>query len=106
MNQRIKQLDELLRGEATGQSQLEGGRLELPAREMCLMILALGALSGLCTGSFALFRALFVQSNPIPLKFALSRMGRIRNELRLPLVPLSDECKGGVIDALRGVGAL
>ena len=53
-----------------------------------------------------LFRALFVQSNPIPLKFALSRMGRIRNELRLPLVPLSDECKGGVIDALRGVGAL
>jgi 4-hydroxy-tetrahydrodipicolinate synthase len=38
-----------------------------------------------------LFQALFVESNPIPLKFALAETGRIRNELRLPLVPLSAE---------------
>jgi 4-hydroxy-tetrahydrodipicolinate synthase len=34
-----------------------------------------------------LFRALFVESNPIPLKAALWLLGIMRNELRLPLVP-------------------
>jgi 4-hydroxy-tetrahydrodipicolinate synthase len=53
-----------------------------------------------------LFRALFVESNPIPVKFALHRMGRIRNELRLPLVPLSAEHEPTVADALRLVGAI
>ena len=38
-----------------------------------------------------LFSALFCDTNPIPLKFALAAMGRIENELRLPLVPLSTE---------------
>jgi 4-hydroxy-tetrahydrodipicolinate synthase len=35
-----------------------------------------------------LFRAAFVESNPIPIKAALALMGRIGNVLRLPLVPL------------------
>jgi len=35
--------------------------------------------------------ALFVETNPIPVKAALSMMGRIRNELRLPLVPISEK---------------
>jgi 4-hydroxy-tetrahydrodipicolinate synthase len=34
--------------------------------------------------------AAFVESNPIPAKAALAMMGRIENELRLPLVPLGD----------------
>ena len=33
------------------------------------------------------FSACFVESNPIPIKAALSEMGLISNELRLPLVP-------------------
>lgn len=37
-----------------------------------------------------LHRALFVESNPIPVKWALSQMGLIENELRLPLTPLSE----------------
>jgi 4-hydroxy-tetrahydrodipicolinate synthase len=53
-----------------------------------------------------LFRALFVESNPIPVKFALHRMGRVRNELRLPLVPLSAEHEPTVADALRAAGAI
>jgi len=53
-----------------------------------------------------LFKALFVESNPIPVKFALHRMGRIRNELRLPLVPLSAEHEPTVADALRLAGAI
>lgn len=37
-----------------------------------------------------LHEKLFVQSNPIPVKWALSRMGRVQNELRLPLTALSE----------------
>ena len=37
-----------------------------------------------------LFGAAFVESNPIPIKAALAMMGRIRNVLRLPLVPLDE----------------
>ena len=36
-----------------------------------------------------LHQALFVESNPIPVKWALHQMGLIHNELRLPLTPLS-----------------
>ena len=36
-----------------------------------------------------LFRVLFLETNPIPVKAALSMMGLIRDELRLPLVTLS-----------------
>ena len=35
--------------------------------------------------------ALFVETNPIPVKAALAMMGRIKNELRLPLIPISDK---------------
>lgn len=38
-----------------------------------------------------LFRALFWESNPIPVKAALSFCGLIEDELRLPLTPLSGE---------------
>ncbi len=53
-----------------------------------------------------LFTALFCQTNPIPLKFALAEMGRIRNELRLPLTPLDAPHQETVRDALRHAGAL
>jgi 4-hydroxy-tetrahydrodipicolinate synthase len=53
-----------------------------------------------------LFKALFVETNPLPVKFALHRMGRIKNELRLPLVPLSAEHEPTVAEALRRAGAL
>ena len=53
-----------------------------------------------------LFKALFVETNPIPVKFALHRLGRARNELRLPLVPLSAEHEPTVADALRRCGAI
>ena len=36
-----------------------------------------------------LFKACFVEPNPIPGKAALAQLGLIRNELRLPLVPAS-----------------
>lgn len=40
---------------------------------------------------YPLFRALFLETNPAPVKAALAGMGLIRNELRLPLVPVREE---------------
>ena len=36
-----------------------------------------------------LMRALFVETNPIPVKQALAFMGKCANELRMPLVPMT-----------------
>ena len=35
-------------------------------------------------------RVLFLESNPIPIKAAMAMMDYCRDELRLPLVPLSE----------------
>jgi len=37
-----------------------------------------------------LFHALFIETNPIPVKTALAMMKRIRDEIRLPLCPMAD----------------
>jgi 4-hydroxy-tetrahydrodipicolinate synthase len=37
----------------------------------------------------ALFKGLFIETNPMPVKAALARMGIIENVLRLPLVPMT-----------------
>lgn len=50
--------------------------------------------------------AAFVESNPIPAKYALSLMDRIENVLRLPLVPLSESHEATVRAALMAAGAL
>ena len=46
-----------------------------------------------------LFRALFVETNPIPVKTAASILGLCSDEMRLPMIPLSGEN----LDALRRV---
>jgi 4-hydroxy-tetrahydrodipicolinate synthase len=51
-------------------------------------------------------RAAFVESNPIPAKAALSMMGRMKNVLRLPLVPLAEAHVVTVRQALMAAGAL
>ena len=45
--------------------------------------------------------ALFVESNPIPVKWALARMGRIPDGIRLPLTPLSAQHEARVEAAMR-----
>lgn len=37
---------------------------------------------------FGLFKGLFIETNPMPVKAALTRMGFIKNVLRLPLTPM------------------
>jgi 4-hydroxy-tetrahydrodipicolinate synthase len=53
-----------------------------------------------------LFNALFVTSNPIPLKAALQMVGRPAGEPRLPLVPATAEERGRVRKALEDAGLL
>jgi 4-hydroxy-tetrahydrodipicolinate synthase len=53
-----------------------------------------------------LHRQLFVEANPIPVKWALARMGKIGPALRLPLVALSDAYHPALEAALREAGAL
>lgn len=51
-----------------------------------------------------LFKALFIESNPIPLKWALSQMGMIQPGIRLPLTPLAENYHQTVRDALESAG--
>ena len=53
-----------------------------------------------------LFNALFVTSNPIPLKAALEMVGRPAGEPRLPLVPATQEERARVRKALEDAGLL
>jgi len=51
-----------------------------------------------------LHRSLFVEANPIPVKWAVSRMGKMKNALRLPLTPLSPSAYAAVEAAMRKAG--
>jgi 4-hydroxy-tetrahydrodipicolinate synthase len=53
-----------------------------------------------------LHRDLFVESNPIPVKWALHRMGLIEGGLRLPLVGLTADNQPAVEAALRQAGCI
>jgi 4-hydroxy-tetrahydrodipicolinate synthase len=50
--------------------------------------------------------ALFVESNPVPVKYAAERLGLCRAEVRLPLSPLSASGQRVVEEALRQSGLL
>jgi 4-hydroxy-tetrahydrodipicolinate synthase len=47
---------------------------------------------------------LFVEANPIPVKWALAKMGRIPGGIRLPLVPLSAANEAVVLGAMKEAG--
>ena len=51
-----------------------------------------------------LHRALFFESSPSPTKYAVSRLGRCENRVRLPLVPVSAECEARVDAAMVAAG--
>jgi 4-hydroxy-tetrahydrodipicolinate synthase len=51
-----------------------------------------------------LHQALFLEANPIPVKWALERMGLMRGRLRLPLTPLAARFQDTVDQALRQAG--
>lgn len=55
-------------------------------------------------GMQRLHKAMFVETNPIPAKWAAARLGLIGDGIRLPLVPLSRQYHTQVLEALQSAG--
>ena len=53
-----------------------------------------------------LFRLLFIESNPIPAKWMLYKMGLIQNAIRLPLVELDGTYQDDVMSEIKQLGIL
>jgi len=53
-----------------------------------------------------LHKAMFVESNPIPAKWAVAQQGLMGEGIRLPLLPLSSQCHDEVRSAMSGAGVL
>ena len=53
-----------------------------------------------------LHHKLFLESNPIPVKWALAEMGRIESGIRLPMTPFAEQYHDELRAALREAGAL
>jgi len=53
-----------------------------------------------------LIRALFLETNPIPIKAVLSMMGYCRDELRLPLLPMSEAPRAKLRTIMHEAGLL
>ena len=53
-----------------------------------------------------LHKALFIEPNPTGAKYALSRLGRMENGLRSPLVPVEDATARVIDDAMRHAGLI
>jgi len=75
----FKQLDDILRGDATRMSSLSRGRIEIPIGGLSVAIVLLGLLYGMCVGSFAMIRTggeaymqLLASTIKIPLLFFLT----------------------------------
>lgn len=55
---------------------------------------------------YPLFKDLFIETNPVPVKAALSIMGLVDEEYRLPLVPMSAKNKKVLISTMKVCGVL
>jgi len=76
--------------------------------EMCAAALAGDAKKAIALNQrlIPLHQKLFVEANPIPVKWALAKMGLIGFGLRLPLTPLAPAFHDTVAGALREAGCL
>ena len=74
--------------------------------EMCSAALAGDAELALALDSklAALHQSLFVEANPIPVKWAVSQLGLMSNTLRLPMTPLSESHREEVRSAMANAG--
>jgi 4-hydroxy-tetrahydrodipicolinate synthase len=78
------------------------------ASQMCLLALAGKADEARAINQrlVPVHEAMFVESNPIPVKWAVAELGLTAHGVRLPLTPLSEIYHQRVRDALKGAGLL
>jgi len=76
--------------------------------EACAAALAgdLGKARSIDANLRPLHKELFVEASPIPVKWAVARMGLIGNAIRLPLVELSTPHQDTVLRAMRTAGVV
>ena len=55
---------------------------------------------------YPLFKDLFIETNPVPVKAALAMLGQIAEEYRLPLVPMSAKNRETLLATMKAVGVL
>ena len=93
---------ELLEAGAKGCISVTANVAPAQMSELCRLVLSGDIDTGrvVDTRLQPLHRALFLEPNPIPVKYALGYMGLIDPTMRLPLVPLSEEFEGGLIKAI------
>lgn len=79
-----------------------------PMHELCAAAIAgdMARASAIDKELAELHRGLFVEPNPIPVKWALAEMGLIETGIRLPLIPLSQAHRAGLRDLLERGGLL
>jgi len=70
------------------------------------MLLVLPANAKTMRRFYPLFKDLFIETNPIPVKTALSLMGKCSGDLRLPLTPMAEGSLSKLKQAMRAFGLL
>jgi 4-hydroxy-tetrahydrodipicolinate synthase len=91
---------------ATGVISVAGNAAPAEMRRLCDLARAgkLVEAEALHRRLLPLFKALFIESNPGPVKFLLSAMGLVANELRLPLVPVEPASEKAILTAATEAG--
>jgi 4-hydroxy-tetrahydrodipicolinate synthase len=55
---------------------------------------------------YPLFKELFIETNPVPIKAAMAILGQIQEEYRLPLVPMNPRNRSALVETLKASGLL
>ena len=66
----------------------------------------LGKFSDLREKMFPLHEAVYLETNPSTFKYAVSLLGKCHNEVRLPLVPVSENTQNAIREKMIQVGVL
>jgi 4-hydroxy-tetrahydrodipicolinate synthase len=93
---------------AQGNISVTANVLPQQMHDLCVLAMAGDAVKAKALNDqlMPVHNAMFVESNPIPVKWALHLMGLMPEGIRLPLTPLSVEYRSGLETALKQVGAL
>jgi len=101
-------LESILTGGAKGNISVTANVAPKLMHEMCVAAIAgdRATAEALDAKMADLHSTLFLESNPIPVKWALQQMGKMDAGIRLPLTPLAKEFHAPVKAALTKAGAL
>jgi 4-hydroxy-tetrahydrodipicolinate synthase len=99
---------QLMRAGACGVISVTANVAARAMHEMCAAALAgrHGEAESLNDALMPLHLAMFLEANPIPVKWAVQRLGLIGPGIRLPLTPLADSLHAEVAAAMAAVGVM